>query len=80
MLFRSFGRDVALAHYLSQAPSLIVVFHSKFSPREQSELQKCKALSRVIAHSNINRNVDKAILVHCAVALNAFLANIHGMA
>ena len=75
-----FGRDAALAHYLGQAPSLIVVFHSKFSPRGQSELLKCKALSQVIAHSNINRNADKVILVHRAIALNAFGANIHGMA
>ena len=74
-----FSRDAALAHYLGQAPSQIVVFHSKFSPRGQSELLKCKALSRVIGHSNINRNADKVILV-CAVALNAFATNIHGMA
>ena len=75
-----FGRDAALAHYLGQAPGQIVVFHSKFSPRGQSELLKCKSLSRVIGHSNINRNVDKVILVHWAAALNAFAANIHGMA
>ena len=75
-----FGRDTALAHYLGQAPGQIVVFHSKFSPGGQSELLKCKALSRVIGHSNINRNVDKVILVHRSVALNAFAANIHGMA
>ena len=75
-----FGRDAALAHYLGQAPGQIVVFHSKFSPRGQSELLKCKALSRVIGHSNINRNADKVILVHRAAALNAFAANIHGMA
>ena len=65
-----------LAKHLAQ----IVVFHSKFSPRGQSELLKCKALSRVIGHSNINRNADKVILVHRAAALNAFAANIHGMA
>ena len=41
---------------------------------------KCKALSLVIAHSNINRNADKVILVHRVVALNAFAANIHAMA
>ena len=75
-----FGRDVALAHYLDQALSQIVVFHSKFSPRGQSELLKSKALSQVIGHSNINRNADKDILLHQATALNAFAANIHGMA
>ena len=75
-----FGRDAALAHYLGQAPGQIVVFHSKFSPRGQSELLKCKALSRVIGHSNINQNADKVILVHRVAALNAFAANIHGMA
>ena len=53
---------------------------SKFSPRAQSELLKCKALSWVIGHSNINWNADKVILVHRATALNAFAANIHGMA
>ena len=76
----AFGRDAALAHYLGQAPGQIVVFHSKFSSSGQSELLKCKALSRVIGHSNINRNADKVILVHRAAALNAFVANIHGMA
>ena len=75
-----FGCDVALAHYLGQAPGHIVVFYSKFSSRGQSELLKCKALSWVIAHSNINRNADKVILVHYATALNAFAANIHRMA
>ena len=35
---------------------------------------------QVIAHSNINRNVDEVILVHRAATLNAFIANIHGMA
>ena len=75
-----FGHDAALAHYLGQGPSQTVVFHSKFSLRRQSELLKCKALSRVIGHSNINRNADKVILVHRAAALNAFAANIHGMA
>ena len=69
-----------MACYLGQAPGQIVVFHSKFSPRGQSELLKCKALSRVIGHFNINRNADKVILVHCSATLNAFTANIHGMA
>ena len=71
-----FGRDTAMAHYLGQAPGQIVVFSS----RGQSKLLKCKALSRVIVHSNINRDADKVILVHRAAALNAFAANIHGMA
>ena len=75
-----FGRDASLAHYLGQAPGQIIVFHSKFSLRGQSKLLKYKALSWVIAHSNINRNADKVILVHRAPTLNAFVTNIYGMA